>query len=70
MIAGAALFVAGVYTGYEEGVRADETGTVGRMMPAEVLAVLFGTVLVLASVLVLLAVRRLQRLGRADAGRG
>ncbi|MBE7699011.1 hypothetical protein H9623_01640 [Oerskovia sp. Sa1BUA8] len=48
IIGGALLFAAGAYTGYAEGVAADETQSVGRLMPAEVAAFVLGPVLAIA----------------------
>lgn len=48
IVGGALLFAAGAYTGYAEGVAADEGGKVGRLMPAEVAAFALGPVLAIA----------------------
>lgn len=64
---GAALLVAGLYTGYAEGVRADANGTVGRVMPAEVAAVILGPILIAAGVVAARIIRRAP--GGAEGGR-
>lgn len=45
IVSGVVLFAAGGYTGYVEGVRADEMHTAGSVMPAEVAGVVLGPVL-------------------------
>ena len=57
IVGGVLLFLAGVYTGYAEGVRADETQTAGRLMPAEALAFVLGPVLVVAGAVVVASTR-------------
>ncbi|MFD6090572.1 hypothetical protein ACFWGN_00460 [Oerskovia sp. NPDC060338] len=58
IVGGALLFAAGAYTGYVEGVAADEGHTVGRLMPAEVAAFVLGPVLTIAGVAVVAALHR------------
>ncbi|KZM33510.1 hypothetical protein [Oerskovia enterophila] len=58
IVGGALLFAAGAYTGYVEGVAADEGHTVGRLMPAEVAAFALGPVLAIAGVAVVAALHR------------
>ena len=57
MVCGALLFAAGAYTGFVEGVEADEAHAAGRLMPAEVAAFVLGPVLAIAGGVVLLFVR-------------
>ncbi len=61
MVAGLLLFAAGAYTGYAEGVRADETHTGGQVMPAEVAAAVLGPVLAFTGLMMLLKLRRPRR---------
>ncbi len=61
IVAGLLLFAAGVYTGYTEGVRADETHTGGQVMPAEVAAAVLGPVLAFTGFMMLLKLRRPRR---------
>lgn len=58
IVGGALLFLAGVYTGYTEGVSADENQTVGHLMPAEVAAAVLGPILAVAGLFVVVAVSR------------
>lgn len=57
IVFGVILFIAGAYTGYVEGVEADEMGTAGKLMPAEFLAFTLGPVLAIAGVVVAILVR-------------
>ncbi|RXR25270.1 hypothetical protein EQW78_13725 [Oerskovia turbata] len=57
IVGGALLFAAGAYTGYVEGVAADEERTVGRLMPAEVAAFVLGLVLAITGGTVAAALR-------------
>ena len=57
IVCGVILFIAGAYTGYVEGVEADEAGTVGQLMPAELLAFILGPVLAISGVVVAVLVR-------------
>ncbi|MFE4466179.1 hypothetical protein ACFRCR_13785 [Oerskovia sp. NPDC056781] len=66
IVGGALLFAAGAYTGYIEGVAADEGGTVGRLMPAEVAAFVLGPVLAIAGGTVAVVLRD-SRATAADA---
>lgn len=45
IVSGVLLFAAAAYTGYVEGVRADESHTAGSLMPAEVAGFILGPVL-------------------------
>jgi hypothetical protein len=58
IVGGAVLFIAGVYTGYVEGVEVDEAGAVGRVMPAEIFACILGPVIAIAGAVVAILVRR------------
>ena len=66
IVAGALLFAAGAYTGYVEGVAADEGRTVGRLMPAEVASFVLGPVLAIAGGTVAVVLRG-SRVTTADA---
>lgn len=61
IVAGVILVAAGAYTGYVEGVRADETHTAGSLMPAEVVAVVVGPVLTVMGSMLLYRLRRPRR---------
>jgi hypothetical protein len=57
IVCGVVLFVAGAHTGYVEGVEADEAGTVGRVMPAEIVSFILGPVIAIAGVVVAVLMR-------------
>lgn len=61
IVCGAILFIAGAYTGYVEGVRADEAGAVGRVMPAEIASFVLGPLIAIAGAVVAVLVRRVSK---------
>ncbi|MFF2621387.1 hypothetical protein [Oerskovia jenensis] len=65
VVGGAILFLAGAYTGYVEGVEADEAGTAGRVMPAEFFSFVLGPVIAVAGAVVAILVPRASKVSVA-----
>lgn len=57
-VAGAALLAAGAYTGYTEGVRADEGLPTSGILPAKVAGFVLGPLLVAAAIILAVSARR------------
>jgi len=57
-VAGVVLLAAGAYTGYTEGVRADEGLPTSGILPAEIAGFVFGPLLVVAAIVLAISTRR------------